>query len=1318
MEGLDATIKQEPDELFIDCDDDDMDRPEDGPLSMEQDFPESRGSHLPRAAVTIRSREVMKIPCLDCNAMFSSQISMLCHKVFFHMHHYCPFCQIVFKSGQDKSIHMMMTHSEHKCDQCHVEFNSFHAFQVHRLEDHQIFHCPFCGYLIPNTSLEIHMKNHFIEPVVIEDKRKVLGLFDKNLQIVGDESRFKLKCNLCFKRLARSKVFSHIRYRHNFHPDFAVAFLAQCNFTLNEDIYRTLSEEPAQTRRQDPLADPSEVPIGAPSTIASPKSPSHPSYKIVGSKDEYHCAVPDCKEVNTDSGLHLLVDHGQVYCHHCDEFFSSMSERNEHCRLLHSYQCSMCDLPFVSWFKLLEHRIDAHHNYTCVFCPNLIINSFDPFAKHWKQFHEVNNDNMCRREEFRLATLLIHTNLFEINRDTQTLQCNICCRREMSLMEKSLIRNHFTEFHKVHLPLLFYFFNGLNSFSLEKSERGLLEDLEAGDALISESQVAKMHNCIICKESFPTSEAVQSHLITEHMSNQSRNNDEPIRESTPSQEIEGSDLSLDGPDLFPDDIDTDLIEPLVKMETEDCEPGPSTEVEVNPDLPDRFLETDSGSEDNDEGDLEPEDDDPAKSDTVIDPDDIEGDVGKSPVFLSCEICHKILPSMYAFSQHMRSDHKDSEQERNKPYKCEICGQGYYFLPSLNAHMSKGHKVVNGKATFPCTFCSAVTNCKTNLKRHIRRVHPELAVQDSELSIKCEFCEEAFWSESERLKHVLKVHPEMKIVAKCRLCDQISVNRNALRRHYTRMHPGEPIEGISCTKCIETFATKQELYKHSKEAHPDIYQCNQCEEKFKIRRDLDRHVKDAHPPIKEREFPCDLCGSVFDNKASQLAHMRSHKNKTPKFKCSLCGDKFQTKEEKLSHYEEAHPGEAQYKCPTCGVGFNSKGAFHNHKKTHEVQSYMCEFCDKTFNRRDSYKEHLLIHTGPRYRCPHCPKEFVQKSNLNRHIRIHLNIKPYNCNFCDKTFSDRGACKSHEKLHTGDQKMPCKYCGQIFSRGQKLRYHMRIHTGEGLLKCDLCEKIFTNGYSMKKHLATVHSNAGESCIVCGFATKNTKALASHIKKNHPNFGSRCKDCGLAFRSFTELNRHIHSVHRGERRTGFSCRHCDAIFNSQTDVRTHLVEEHQITEDHALHFLNHFKNEQDISVGSEASKSDPLGPDNPAGAAKSGPNAASSEPPVFTCHECGIEFNSMHFLFSHWKAEVTHKPDRQCSICSKKFKSHVQANKHLMDKHSDAGKPILKTEVDSDEAEMKDDDEDDEEDEEWPEGLEPAIALNIKEEAQEDA
>eukprot|EP00094_Tigriopus_californicus_P012728 TCALIF_12304-PA protein Name:"Similar to Zbtb41 Zinc finger and BTB domain-containing protein 41 (Mus musculus)" AED:0.35 eAED:0.35 QI:0/-1/0/1/-1/1/1/0/227 len=223
-------------------------------------------------------------------------------------------------------------------------------------------------------------------------------------------------------------------------------------------------------------------------------------------------------------------------------------------------------------------------------------------------------------------------------------------------------------------------------------------------------------------------------------------NKDPIQES---QDKEGSkedddskaeitESSLDVPDLFPDDVENDLIEPLVKMET-DCEPGPSTEVEVNPDLPEQFLETDSGSE----NDLELDDGDIwqagplPKKDTVIDPDEIEGDVGKSPVFLSCEICHKILPSMLAFSQHMRSDHKDSEQERNKPYKCEICGQGYYLLPSLNAHMSKGHKVVNGKATFPCKFCSAVTNCKTNLKRHIRRVHPELAVQDSELSIRCE-----------------------------------------------------------------------------------------------------------------------------------------------------------------------------------------------------------------------------------------------------------------------------------------------------------------------------------------------------------------------------------------------------------------------------------------------------------------------------------------------------------------------------------------------------------------------------------------------------
>ena len=41
--------------------------------------------------------------------------------------------------------------------------------------------------------------------------------------------------------------------------------------------------------------------------------------------------------------------------------------------------------------------------------------------------------------------------------------------------------------------------------------------------------------------------------------------------------------------------------------------------------------------------------------------EVEGTVGKAPVFRQCEVCSKVLPSMLAFSKHMRKEHPDSEQ---------------------------------------------------------------------------------------------------------------------------------------------------------------------------------------------------------------------------------------------------------------------------------------------------------------------------------------------------------------------------------------------------------------------------------------------------------------------------------------------------------------------------------------------------------------------------------------------------------------------------------------------------------------------------------
>jgi len=44
---------------------------------------------------------------------------------------------------------------------------------------------------------------------------------------------------------------------------------------------------------------------------------------------------------------------------------------------------------------------------------------------------------------------------------------------------------------------------------------------------------------------------------------------------------------------------------------------------------------------------------------------VEGKIGKSPVFLKCELCGVVLASILSFTHHMKREHRDSHLERNK-----------------------------------------------------------------------------------------------------------------------------------------------------------------------------------------------------------------------------------------------------------------------------------------------------------------------------------------------------------------------------------------------------------------------------------------------------------------------------------------------------------------------------------------------------------------------------------------------------------------------------------------------------------------------------
>ena len=100
-------------------------------------------------------------------------------------------------------------------------------------------------------------------------------------------------------------------------------------------------------------------------------------------------------------------------------------------------------------------------------------------------------------------------------------------------------------------------------------------------------------------------------------------------------------------------------------------------------------------EEEEDYDEEGEDEMTATSDPV----EIVGKIGKAPVFLKCELCGVVLPSILCFTRHMKREHKGSDLERDRPFKCDLCSHEFYFASSLNSHKSKAHFETSGTGTY-------------------------------------------------------------------------------------------------------------------------------------------------------------------------------------------------------------------------------------------------------------------------------------------------------------------------------------------------------------------------------------------------------------------------------------------------------------------------------------------------------------------------------------------------------------------------------------------------------------------------------------------
>ena len=79
----------------------------------------------------------------------------------------------------------------------------------------------------------------------------------------------------------------------------------------------------------------------------------------------------------------------------------------------------------------------------------------------------------------------------------------------------------------------------------------------------------------------------------------------------------------------------------------------------------------------------------------------------------CHSCPAILPSSHLLRTHISNCHVDQ-----MPFRCELCGRGYFSAQGLGHHKAKSHE---GK-TYACPICDVKKTQKHHLKDHMKRVH--------------------------------------------------------------------------------------------------------------------------------------------------------------------------------------------------------------------------------------------------------------------------------------------------------------------------------------------------------------------------------------------------------------------------------------------------------------------------------------------------------------------------------------------------------------------------------------------------------------------